>query len=590
MSNQTKANKLIQNMLGVEQLQEKPPGIRGILQTKNYSDFIILSDGGDEIHRFSGAKLANKCLPGDHVSWNKEKCHLELRDSHPPIIGTVELVNKSKYGLTSRGILIYLFTPYNKSYPHFIVGCSEKDVSKNQIGLVNFDDWSSSSTFPRGQLLRLLGVSGDFEAEKEALMWQACPWKHPKGSYNPEVKEATSIVRKELTGFTFNIDPKGCKDVDDVLTFEEIDTVMGIVWRISITISDVAAYIELNSPVDIYASLIGQTLYDTSGTPLRQMLPKEYSEEFCSLIPNKTSLGITLQFIWNGKEITDKVWFESILKTDKSYTYEEFQESNSPYKTPLASVTNYLAKEGVTAYDSHKWIEQCMLFYNNEAGYILKNMGMGILRRHSSPNLEKLEKYRSNNIPDLEKLAFSAAEYCLADELETRHFGLESDNYAHTSSPIRRYADLVNQRVLKLYIRNLQHSYIVPITMYDMNYRTKLNKNYSRDLDFLTAILSGETSTLLGLPLKPINGREPTIKGIIIDKQIAEEEQLKLKIYVPVWKRIVTTKYKMVSDNIVLSRDEKREIDVSEFREVSLTFAVNINSRNWKERIIINIL
>jgi hypothetical protein len=215
---------------------------------------------------------------------------------------------------------------------------------------------------------------------------------------------------------------------------------------------------------------------------------------------------------------------------------------------------------------------------------------MGILRRHSSPNIEKLEKYRSNNIPDLEKLAFSSAEYCLAEENDTRHFGLESDNYAHTSSPIRRYADLVNQRVLKLYIRNLQHSYIVPITMYDMNYRTKLNKNYSRDLDFLTAILSGETSNLLGLPLNPINGRETTFKGIIIDKQIAEEGQLKLKIYVPVWKRSVTVKYKMVSDNIVLSRDEKREIDVSEFREVSLTLAVNINSRNWKERIIINIL
>jgi len=581
--NQGKANKLLESMLGVEQLQEKPSGICGILQTKNYSDFIILSDGGDEIHRFSGAKLANKCLPGDHVFWKEEKCHLELRDSHPPIVGTVELVNKSKYGLTSRGIPIYLFTPYNKSYPHFIVGCSERDISKNRIGLVNFDDWSTSSTFPRGQLQKLLGTSGDFEAEKEALMWQACPWKHPKGSYNPEVKEATSVIRKELTGFTFNIDPLGCKDVDDVLTFEEIKTGNGIVWKVSITISDVAAYVELGSTVDIYASLIGQTLYTPEGIPLRPMLPKEYSEEFCSLIPNKTSLGITLQFIWDGKEITDKVWFESILKTDKSYTYEEFQESDSPYKELLASVANYLAKEGATAYDSHKWIEQCMLFYNKEAGQILKNKGMGILRRHTSPNLEKLEKYRINNIPELEKLAFSAAEYCLAEESETRHFGLESDNYAHVSSPIRRYADLVNQRILKLHIRKSSEQHIVPIAMYDMNYRMRLNKNYSRDLDFLTAIsaisAASETSNLEGLPLK----------GIIIDKQIAEEGQLKLKIYVPVWKRTITTKYKMVNDNIVLSRDEKREIDVTEFREVELMCAVNINSRNWKERIIINI-
>jgi len=569
-SNQSKANKLLEGMLGVEQLQEKPQGIRGILQTKNYSDFIILSDGGDEILRFSGAKLANKCLPGDHVFWNEGKCHIELHDSHPPIVGTVELVNKSKYGLTSRGIPIYLFTPYNKSYPHFIVGCSERDVSKNQIGLINFDNWSASSTFPRGQLQQLLGVSGDFEAEKDALMWQACPWKHPKGTYIPEVKEATSVIRKELTGFTFNIDPQGCKDVDDVLTFEEIDS---NIWRVSITISDVAAYIEEESPVDIYASLIGQTLYDTDGTPLRSMLPKEYSEKSCSLLPNKTSIGITLQFIWNGKEITNKEWFESILETNKSYTYEEFQESDSPYKAPLAAISNYLAK-GECPYDSHKWIEQCMLFYNNEAGQILKNKGMGVLRKHSRPNLEKLEKYRSVLSSDLEKLAFSAADYCLAEELDTRHFGLESDNYAHTSSPIRRYADLVNQRVLKLHIRKSQKRHIVPITMYDMNYRMKLNKNYSRDLDFLTAI-----TTL----------SENTFKGIIIDKKIAEDGQLKLKIYVPVWKRTISAKYKMVNENLVLSRDEKREIDVTEFREIEITCAVNINSRNWKERIIINI-
>jgi hypothetical protein len=108
--------------------------------------------------------------------------------------------------------------------------------------------------------------------------------------------------------------------------------------------------------------------------------------------------------------------------------------------------------------------------------------------------------------------------------------------------------------------------------MYDMNYRMKLNKNYSRDLDFLTAI-SGDT----------------TFKGIIIDKSVQEDGQLKIKIYVPVWKRTITTKYKMINDNIVLSRDEKREIDVTEFREVDIACAVNLNSRNWKERIIINI-
>jgi exoribonuclease R len=561
----SKASKLLEELLGVQQFQDKPEGIQGILQTKDYSEFIILSDAGNELLRFTGAKLANKCLPGDHVAWDGEKCKLELRDEHPLIIGTLELTNKSKYGLTSRGIPIYLFTPYNKSYPHFIVGCSEKDVSKNRIGLIKLDDWLNSSTFPRGNLQQILGVSGDFEAEKQALIWQACPWKYPKGAYPPQSKE--NILRQALKGFTFNIDPKGCKDVDDVLTFEQLDNDK---WKVTITISDVATFVEDGGVVDIFASLIGQTLYDSDGNVIRPMLPKEYSEEICSLIPGKSSYGISLQFVWDGKEISDKEWFESSLKTDKTYTYEEFQESESPFKTPLAEISSYLAKEEVT--DSHKWIECMMVFYNTEAGRMLKESGMGILRRHSAPNLEKLESYKAH-LPELEKLAYSSAEYCLAEEPETKHFGLESNNYAHASSPIRRYADLVNQRVLKLLIRNSKERFIVPQAMYDMNYKVKLNKNFGRDMEFLKAISSGQTS----------------FRGIIIDKMVTEADMMKIKIYIPLWKRTISTKYKKVNENTVLSRDEKREVDVSYFREVDVKCAFNINSRNWKERVIINI-
>jgi exoribonuclease R len=561
----SKANKLLESVLGIEQLQDKPTGIQGILQTKDYSQFLILDDSGNELHRFTGAKLANKCLPGDHVSWREGKCCLELRDEYPLIVGSLGLSDKSKYGLTSRGIYLYLFTPYDKRFPQFVVGCSEKDTSKNKVVVIKFDDWASSSTFPRGLLQHTLGVSGDFEAEKQALIWQACPWKYPKGEYKPQSKE--NILRTELSGFTFNIDPDGCKDVDDVLTFEKLEDDK---WKVTITISDVATFVEDGGAVDIFASLIGQTLYDKDGKILRPMLPKEYSEEICSLIPGKPSYGISLQFEWDGKEITNKEWFESSLSTNKSYTYEEFQDCDSPYKTVLGEIASYLAKGEVT--DSHKWIEQCMLFYNKEAGKILKEKGMGVLRKHSGPDIEKLERYRAH-IPDLEKLAFSSAEYCLAEETETLHFGIESDHYAHVSSPIRRYADLVNQRVLKIHIRNLKERYIVPIAMYDMNLRAKLNKNFGRDIDFLTAISSNHT----------------LFKGIILEKKVVDENNIKVKLYIPEWKRSISTIYKRLSENCVLSRDEKREVDVTDFREVEVRCAFNVNMRNWKERVIINI-
>ena len=542
--------------------QEKPSGLRGILQTKDYSEFIILSDTGNKLHTFSGAKLANKCLPGDHINWD-EKCNLELRDEHPLIIGTIELTNKSKYGYTSKHIPIYLFTPYNKSYPHFIVGCSVPPV-KNLIGLIKFDKWDT--TFPRGQLQQVLGISGDYEAEKQALVWQASPYKYPKGSYVPETKE--NAIRRELSGFTFNIDPEGCRDVDDVLTFEQSDKG----WNVAITISDVARYVEDGSVIDIFASLIGQTLYD-NGVPIRPMLPKEYSENVCSLIPGKISYGITLQFLWNNEineinKITNIEWFESILTTDKSYTYDEFNSlPDTDYKKVLKEIASYLANDiNSEITDSHKWIEQCMLFYNKEAGKMLKKAEMGILRRHSAPNLEnlkKLEKY-----PELKHLAFSSAEYCLAEE-ESIHYGLESEHYAHASSPIRRYADVVNQRIIKLLLKS-DETYIVPLAMYDMNYRAKLNKNFERDLYFLDAISTNRT-----------------FKGIILDKNIIDSK-IKIKIYIYEWKRSISVTYKY--DGKVWSRDEKREIDVTDFGEVEINCSFNVNARNWKERVIINII
>jgi len=544
-------------------LDQPPSSLRGILQTTDQDRFVILSDTGDQLHEFKGSKAANKCLPGDHVAWVNNQCELELRDQHPLIVGTLELTSKSTYGMTKRKHLMYLFTPYDKKYPHFIVGSSETDRSQNRIALITLEDWTG--TFPRGSIQHMLGPSGSDHAEREALIWQACPWRYPK--YNYQATLHSNYPRTHLTGYTFHIDPEGCRDVDDVFTFEKIEKG----WNVTITISDVASYIEDGDAVDIMASLIGQTLYDTDGKVLRPMLPTEYSEKTCSLLPGKDSHGISLQFVWDGQTISDKKWFHSTLRVNTTYSYEEFQICDSPYRQPLRDIATYLAGEPTD--DAHDWVAQMMILYNTEAGRMLKTSGQGILRRHSAPNREKLEKYKTH-LPELEKLAFSSAEYCLAEETDTQHYGLITDTYAHASSPIRRYADLVNQRVLSLLIQGKDDRFIVPQAMYDMNLRGKAVRRFQRDIDFLQAIQTGKT----------------TFQAIIMDHIPLDNGWIKIKLYVPMWKRMISTRYQIVSENIVLSRDETREIDITLYREVQIQCAFSPNARNWKERVVINLL
>jgi hypothetical protein len=170
-------------------------------------------------------------------------------------------------------------------------------------------------------------------------------------------------------------------------------------------------------------------------------------------------------------------------------------------------------------------------------------------------------------------LAFSSAEYCLAEEMDTQHYGLLTDTYAHASSPIRRYADLLNQRVLTLLIKGSDERFIVPQAMYDMNVRGKAVKRFARDADFLTAIQTGQTH----------------FTGIIIDTTPLENSWVKIKVYVPMWKRMISTRYRSISHNVVLSRDETQEIDITLYRNVSIHCAFSPNARNWKERVVIHL-
>jgi exoribonuclease R len=558
--------------------------LQGSLYTKDYVSFHIYNDIDECIGSFKGAKQANQCLQGDEVAYNPttQSCTLISRAPHPPIVGTLELASKTTYGMTGKGYPIYLFIPYDMAYPPMIVGCSEHDRSHNRIALVRFDHWDKSQAFPRGNLQQILGISGDLEAEQIAILRQYCPHKAlPRMTPVDKPLESAKRERTRLHGFTFNIDPPGCKDIDDILTISRLPATTTddntSRWNIWITISDVAHIVHEMMPVDIMAATIGQTFYK-EGEAVYPMLPASHSEDACSLVPNQERYGISLGFIWNDSQNKIEggvLWAETAFENQRSYTYDEFQTSPLPERHILARVSSYLEGTDTLLEDSHKWIEACMKFYNIEAAKLLLRVKTGILRRHNAPDMDRLNKYESFDT-SLRTLAFESAEYCLADAdtSDFTHHGIGCVAYCHATSPIRRYADLMNQRILKCIIcGDDPDNMMITVSVRSLNLRAKASKQYERDLRFIKAIASGEI-----------------FSAIILDiNSVEEDANCKIRFWVPEWGRTISNTYKKVRDGIILSRDEKEEMSVCEGQNVRIECAVNTTTRRWKDRIIMKL-
>lgn len=497
-----------------------------ILETRNYKDFYVGDISFDDYHQ------ANRCLPGDTVHWDGTKCLLQKRTDHKTLVGILELNSKYLYGHTSRGVKIYLFQPLNKSYPPMRVGCSERDTSQNQLALVKFSEWEE--TIPRGNLIRLLGPVGNWDAESVGLQWLygkpelakmtcECLMPVPKGRF--------------LKHNTINIDPEGCRDIDDVVTLIPMETG----WELIITIADVAESIPSDSPGDRLAKERCQTFYQ-KGAAVLPMLPRELSENHLSLVPGLLRRGIALTCFWDGKKLTVRSFEEVTVENTKSYSYESILKADFPV-TVLKEIASYL--KGQETDDSHEWVEELMLLYNREGANILLKMNAGLLRTHQPANIEKLTVYESIH-SDLRAYAFQSADYEITGNGKV-HATLGNLPYTHLTSPLRRYADLVNQRVLKAYLNQQTVESCSTGLPALLNRQQKQQKKHDRDVFFLEQIL-----------------QEPTgrFTGIVVETG---------RVYIPAWKRIVKVKF---------------ETDISPGTTVCGEYYADLKKVSWKERIV----
>jgi exoribonuclease R len=458
-----------------------------------------------------------KALPGDSVS--PEGILLD-RGVHKHLVGVVDFRNRTSMGRSKAGVPLYLFHPINPGYPPFIVGSKDKPA-ENTFCTVEFVSWTDE--WPRGAIQERLGPVGDAAVEKAALIASAS--SHLAESKKDAAAAAASLsplpvvdlssYKDEPWTSVIHIDPAGCEDVDDILAWrDEADG--STTWLIGI--ADVAAWIPEGSPLDRQAFLRAQTLYD-DGVPVSPMLPHILSTGLASLRSDgvkRPVLGLPVVVSSEGAATIGSLGFYQVA-VKETYTYESVEGTDVGKRVRGLSLSLALGKD--TA-DSHEWIETVMVTYNVHVARILRSASAGgLLRRLPASEAPYAMLAASTGCAELEHLGRQAGEYCdavdAASAVDVAHAALGLSEYCHASSPLRRYADLVNQRVLHHLLRGALKPAAVSAAY--LNYRASVLRRTERELWFLACIRNDAV-------------RIPETEGILLSDSSA---------YCPKWKRVL---------------------------------------------------
>ena len=287
---------------------------------------------------------------------------------------------------------------------------------------------------------------------------------------------------------------------------------------------------------------------------VKPMLPATLSENACSLLPGVERAGVSLVLTLDFDApylIKRSEWKLTRLVNWKQYAYDSFVEEANRDGLDT-DVLAYIAKQvlGFPTQDPHEWIEACMLYYNIQTAKVLRTLGHGILRKHDMPDYERLKLYTSLGGSDLAILANRSAQYCLATDPVPMHHGLSAHVYCHATSPIRRYADLVNQRVLKAFLLK-QEQQTGSYNIRTLNERQQDLKRFERDLFFLQQLTIR---------------KKGDVNVLVLDRKDG-----KVKLWIPSWKRTFSW---------------KTDIDLIPGSEICLSYYANPSARRWKEKLV----
>ena len=369
---------------------------------------------------------------------------------------------------------------------------------------------------------------------------------------------------KDLTNLkTFIIDSKNPIEIDDAISLE-IDKNIKNIW---IHVSYPSKIFEFNSELDINAKNKSSSLYLVD--KCISMLPNNIIEQ-SNLKKNKVSetLSGCIELNENGSIKKYKI-LETLIKPTYEFTYEDTNEIlelepkeeyelillnkllkksynyrkekgsltfNTSYSKILNNKNNSISFETIEITQAHKLVSEAMILM----GYITSDF----LRKNNIPAPFRSQKINCDSKNILERYFNSPVKYIILKQFIGKSFiSLKSDihetlgldSYVQSTSPLRRYLDLLVQRQIYLYINNktILSEQIVNKEIELSNIKQKENNNIIKEdkLFYLKLYFNNKKKTLYKIIfIRWINHK----KNIALVFFAAYNLELLIKLYISI--------------------------------------------------------
>lgn len=304
--------------------------VEGVFERRsNGRNFVTPSDGSSPI-AISDSN-ARHSIHGDKV-----KVQLFAKRRNRSLEGEViELLERNTYSFVGTVIsvrdAIFVSTEDNKvGYDIYIPKSKLGKACPGDKVVAQISDWPADAKNPVGEIMVVLGPSGDNDTEMHAILAQfGLPYFYPErvekaanrlsGIIPPEEIEKREDFREVQT---FTIDPADAKDFDDAISFAQLENGK---YQVGVHIADVSYFVTPQTLIDKEAYKRATSVYLVDRTI--PMLPERLCNDLCSLKPECDRLAYSCIFEMNDEaDVLDYRIVRTVIRSQRRFAYEEAQE------------------------------------------------------------------------------------------------------------------------------------------------------------------------------------------------------------------------------------------------------------------------